>query len=317
MGKQAFQGKRLNGFYMDPNDIVLVGGNGPVDVPKDDAPAHFYDKRVEDPLDPAMVKNFMVYGVIEPIIVSKYANKPYCVDGRLRVLHLREANKKLMEEGKEPYLIPFVTKKGNPAKLFGILISANENRRDDNPMAKAEKLAQYMDMGKDEHDAATAAGCTPANVYQLMKLFELHPDVQELVRTDKIKANAALELLDLDPKKQVATALALIESGKKPTARRVRKAVGKKPVAPSKKIVKKLVDMEEKPAIRPKYDSFWGAIQFMLGEISIEDVGLEAVIEELKKKKTKKASKPETDTDVDTSKPVPAKKKSAKKKDAA
>jgi ParB family chromosome partitioning protein len=295
MGGQAFKGPRLNGFFLDPDEIVLVGGNGPNDVPKTAELAHLYDKRVHDKPDEGMVRNMMVYGVIEAVKVQKIVsddgeNRAYVIDGRGRVIAAREANVRLRREGKEPILVPIVLKTGDPSKLFGILISANENRRDDTPIAKAEKIAQFMDMGRDEEAAANAYGITVANVRQLLKLLDLAPKVQTMIKKGTLSASAATQLVKLPHAEQVTKAEEVIASGVKPTARNISRSTGNRPVTPSKRVVQKLVALDKKPEIAEKYDSFWGALQFMLGQVTLEDVGLAEVVAELKAKK-KKAKK--------------------------
>ena len=305
MGGQAFDAKRLNGFFFDPEAVVLVGGNGPNDIPREDA-EHLYDPRVELPPDEGMVKNMMVYGVVEPIIITKLGQLPIVVDGRQRAGCLREANKRLVAEGKEPFQLPAVLKKATANTLFGVMVSANENRLDDDQITRAEKLANFLGLGHDEEAAAITFHMTKQNVKQLLKLLELHPDVQKMVKDKKLSASAAAELIDLSPKEQVSSAKSLLENGQKPTANRVRKSVGKKPVLPTKRIVKKLMSLEDRPTIAEEHDTFWAGVQFMIGELSAKDLDIQQVIEELQTK---------TPTPPKPPRSKPAKKKGASKKE--
>ena len=51
------------------------------------------------------------------------------VDGRQRVRHTLEANKRLSKEGKEPLLVPAVAKRGSAVRMAQAMVSANEIRR--------------------------------------------------------------------------------------------------------------------------------------------------------------------------------------------
>lgn len=74
-----------------------------------------YDERIHLPINEAMVLNIMDQGVLEPIIVWKDPESGLAcvVDGRQRVRHTLEANKRLVKQGDSPLLVPAVTKRGS------------------------------------------------------------------------------------------------------------------------------------------------------------------------------------------------------------
>lgn len=78
-----------------------------------------YDERIHLPISEAMVLNIMDQGVLEPIIVWKdpETGLSCVVDGRQRVRHTLEANKRLLKEGKEPLLVPAVAKRGSAVRM--------------------------------------------------------------------------------------------------------------------------------------------------------------------------------------------------------
>lgn len=284
--KSVFNASRFDGFYMDPNEVVLVGGNGPNDVPRTPELAHLYDKRVEWKPDEGIVLSIMTYGVQEPVLVTKIGESAYGVDGRQRINCSREANRRLQAEGKEQIRVPVVVKKGDPSKLFGIAITANEARIDDTPVEKAEKIVQYMDMGRSEEEAAITFRMSVANLRQLIKVFDLAPAVLKMVRSGELKTSAAIQLVDLPPEEQIKKVEELLVSGVKPTARNVR-AAASKVVAPQRRTILKMLKLETKPPVKPEYDSFWGALMLMTGQITAEDAGLQDVIEQLASKPAK------------------------------
>lgn len=100
-----------------------------------------YDERIHLPINEPMVLNIMDQGVLEPIIVWKdpETGRSCVVDGRQRVRHTLEANKRLSIEGKEPLLVPAVTKRGSAIRMAQAMVSANEIRQADTPLGRAKK----------------------------------------------------------------------------------------------------------------------------------------------------------------------------------
>jgi len=290
--KSAIDASRFNGFYLDPDTIIMVGGDGPNDVPKSAELAHLWDKRAEWKTDPGMVQSVIEFGVEEPLIVTKIGESIYVVDGRQRLKAGREAKKTRGED----FMVPVILRRGDPAKLFGVSLTANAARLDDTPIELAEKILIYLEMGKSEEDAAKACRMTPQGVKQLLKVFELAPSVIKAVRKGDVKLNNALELIDLKPEEQVTKLEELLARGEKPTARNIRKATGKT-VVPQKRTLIKLIKLETKPTIKPEYDNFWGAIMLMTGQVTAEDIGLKDVIDQLSKRAK---AKPKTEDGATT-----------------
>jgi ParB family chromosome partitioning protein len=217
---------RTNAYNIDPTDLTLVTDK-----------AHpLYDPRVTMPLDEAMVRSIMFQGVIEPVVITRDGDTCLVVDGRQRVRAAVEANKRLEKEGKETIKVTCVLRRGNESDLFGVAISANENRQDDTPLGRATKCQRYMNMGRSEAEAAVTFGVTTQCIRQWMKVLECSATVRKAVEEGKIAASAAAQLADLaaeDQESALAGALADCETpgsnGKtaRPTARKVAKAAGK------------------------------------------------------------------------------------------
>ena len=99
--KDALGGKhkgKKDSFLLDPEDVKLVDDKGSV----------LLDDRIHEPLNEALVRNIMANGVHTAIVVRRNPETGdiECVAGRRRVLHNREANKRLLETGLEPRWIP-------------------------------------------------------------------------------------------------------------------------------------------------------------------------------------------------------------------
>jgi len=214
MAKQILQGKRKDMFYMEPEDVCVVGHD------TDDGPEHpLYDERVKHPLDEGMVRNIMYQGVIEPIIVRKDGDVPQVVAGRRRTLHAREANRRLREQGAETIKLPVLHRKGTDAAMAGIMISENEVRRDDGPLAKARKAAWLEDQGNDAEEIATIFGVTTQAVKNWLALRECDDVVLQAVEDGLLSATAAAKLAKLDRKAQRASWREMQAEGGKATVK--------------------------------------------------------------------------------------------------
>jgi len=226
MSKQAFDAPRTNAWNLNPSELVLV----------EDVDHPLYDPRVFLPVDESLVRNIMVNGVIEPVIIARINQTTYVVDGRQRVKAALEANVRLEREGKEPIRVCCVCRRGTETDLFGVSISANENRQDDSPLGRANKAAKLMAMGRTEDEAAVAFGVTKQCINQWLKVLQCAPVVRRAVDEGAISASAAVELADLEADEQVKALEQLLDADdttkdgrkKKPTARKARAAAGKK-----------------------------------------------------------------------------------------
>lgn len=247
-----------------------------------------YDPRVERPLLEQTVLDYMINGVIEPVIVTVEGEQLVVVDGRRRVLHAREANIRLEASGREPIKVKVEVRRGARKDLFGIVVSANEHREDDAPLAKARKAQKLIDFGATTDEIAIRFGVTANALYTWLKLLELCPEVLALVDAGKMDASAALALIGLSVDEQIEKAMALVESGGKISRRRVEQAVDPdKPSAPPKRTVVKLLDYVEKHPDRVS-KSFLDGVRWCHGLVSADDCGLASVMTELAKQPAKK-----------------------------
>lgn len=199
MSKQALPGTRLNMFGMDPDDVVIIG------LDTDDGPDHpLWDERIKLPVDEALGLNMAHYGNIEPVIVRKNGSVPEVVDGRQRVRAARWVNEKvLIPRGETPLKLKVIAQTGEDDKISGVMISANEQRKDDDPLTKARKLQRFLELGNSDKDAALAFGVTTTTIRNWKKLLNLAPEVQEAVESGQLSASAAAEVSDLPREDQV------------------------------------------------------------------------------------------------------------------
>lgn len=197
MAKQALEGSRFNGFFVDPNNVVIVG------LDTEDGPEHpLYDERIKLTLDADRVANVKEFGIKTPITVTKRGagDKPLVVFGRQRTRWLREANAQLLKEGKEPHELPVLLSKGDDEANAGDMITENEVREDDDILTKAEKARRFMAIKKTDGTTPSIEACakrfgvTDRAVRQWLAVLELSPKVKKAVKDGRLTATAASKL---------------------------------------------------------------------------------------------------------------------------
>jgi ParB family chromosome partitioning protein len=175
--------------YMNPNDLVIIG------LDTDDRHEHpLFDERVFLPVDENLVKNIIVYGVQHPILVRQEAGKAYVIDGRQRTRAARKAAGLADDRGEYQVKVPIIEKTADDKRVQGIMISTNELRQDDDPLAKAVKAQRLYDMLGDLDEVAIAFGRTTATIRNWLKLVEADPRVHAAVRSGKLSVSAAVEI---------------------------------------------------------------------------------------------------------------------------
>jgi ParB family chromosome partitioning protein len=179
-------------------------------------PEHpLYDERVKLPLDEPMVLNIMAFGVLQPIIVTRNADtgEILVIDGRQRVRHTLEANRRLAEQGRELLLVPAATRKGdNDVTLMGMTVATNELRRGDNAMTRAHKMQRMKNRGLDEDAIAVAFGCIRKTVENTLALLEVSTPVQRAVESQLIGISDVKYFSRLKPAQQLSTLERLVKN---------------------------------------------------------------------------------------------------------
>jgi ParB family chromosome partitioning protein len=229
-------------LQFDPNELLVIG------VDTKDGPEHeLWDERIKLPLDEPMVLNLMAIGVKQAIVVRKsmaQAGKYEVVDGRGRVLHSREANKRLKKAGEPLISVPGAVETGDEVFMESLAIALNENRRDDDTLVKAEKCKRLLDRnGGDLRAAAVVFGVSVAAIKTWVKLASVTPKVKRAIAAGDIAASAAVELHGLEKDAQNARLDRLLQAkakGRKATTSNAKKEAGKRTVVP-KRVLLKLV----------------------------------------------------------------------------
>lgn len=213
---------KTNVLNFDPERLHLVT----------DREHPLYDERIHLPLDEAMVLNIMDQGVLEPIIVWKdpETGLSCVVDGRQRVRHAIEANKRLADAGKDLLFVPAVTKRGSAVRMAQAMISANEIRRADTPLGRAKKMADALERGHDEEDLSLMFGVGVQTIRATLALLDATQAVKDAVESGAVTVTQARQLANLSPDeqrekvKEVESATAGTKGHEK--ARRQRQVIG-------------------------------------------------------------------------------------------
>jgi len=259
---------------MAKNSIDVYGASGKTNVlnfePENlhlvtDKTHPLYDERIHLPISEAMVLNIMDQGVLEPIIVWKDPESGLAcvVDGRQRVRHTLEANKRLVKQGESPLLVPAVTKRGSAIRMAQAMVSANEIRQADTPLGRAKKMADARERGHDEDDLALMFGVSVQTVRATLSLLDATQAVRDAVESGIGTVTQARQLASLKPEEQ-REKVSEIEAATAGTtghekARRQRQILGDvKPRLKSRKEITKALESAE--------GEYANALRWVLGE---------------------------------------------------
>lgn len=258
MGTQAFSkdtASRGNLWQFDPKDLVVIG------IDTKDGPEHeLWDERIKLPLDEGMIVNFMAIGVKSTVTIRKNpaTGKAEVADGRRRVLHGREANKRLKKLGEPLIKIPCALETGDESHMATVAIALNEIRVDDGTMVKAAKAIRLLNRNGDDHKAvAIAFGVSTQTIKNWIKLVELAAPVRKAVERGQISASAATALHAMEKDEQVEaleklTKAAKASGKKKVGGKAAKKAAGKATTIPKRVLLKLITDEETKDKLEPE-----------------------------------------------------------------
>ena len=267
---------------IDPDMVIICTEGFLADV----------ESRLEIPEE--MIRNVMFYGVLKPILVRRNGDTLEVVDGRRRVMAARLANARLRERGEEIIRVPFVLKSGADELLAGMMISANEMRKDYDPMAKAINALKLKEKhGKSSEQIGLDFGVSAATVDRWLALNNLVPEVQRAISNKEITVIAGEALSTVDRDKQVQKMKEIIKSGggKSPTGKQIKDSVKTgKPIEktprprPTKEIRARLEELRpglgaSSVTFEGKFnEGFFAALEWVLNE-KAEEATKEAPVE--------------------------------------
>lgn len=264
-----------------PEHLVVIG------LDTKDGPEHpLFDERVSLPIDPAMVKNVCHFGIMENVVVCRDGKRFLVIAGRQRVRWAREANKILAKEGATLLRVPTVLRGGTEKERFGLMITENECRQDDEILTKAAKCSRFIAMGNTEADASLAFGVTLQQVKNWLLLCDVSAPVKKAVESGKISASAAIKLAPLaaaDQKTKLEEILKDATEGKKVSVSKVEAKIGKKKKKRKKEddkptteqlesIFEHLDALNAKKRLTGKTEGLFDAVAWVLGKLATEEM---------------------------------------------
>ena len=183
--------------YLDPSTLVIVG----LDVEEEGSPLN--DERSGWDVDENMVKNIMVYGIQQPVIVRSESGKVYVVDGRQRVKAAREAARRQDEAGEHATKVPCIEVKADDGRVSGIMASTNAIRKDDEILSKARKAARLLDLVGSIDEVSIAFGRSTKTIENWMKLVQADSKVHEAIASGLISPAVGIELAGKSREEQI------------------------------------------------------------------------------------------------------------------
>lgn len=222
-----------------------------------------------------MVLNIMAFGVLVAIIVTRDPDTGavMVIDGRQRVRHAVEANKRLAAQGRGLILVPASTRKGdNDATLMGMTVATNELRQADPPLVRAAKMQRLKNLGQDDAAVAVAFGVNVKTVENTLALLDCAKPVQKAVEGGFISMSDVRYLARLTPAQQVAKVEEIVKGvvGKEGHARaRAKREVlqrdNPKAAAPKLKTRTQIEAQWHKAKAESYGPDYLGALEFVLG----------------------------------------------------
>ena len=153
-----------------------------------------------------LAESIKVYGVIQPIVVTKREGYYSIIAGERR---WRAAKLAGLEE------IPAIIREDDEQTNKEIALIENIQREDLNPLEKALGIRHLMDKyGMTQEEVSKKIGKSRSSVSNTLRILYLAPDVLELVKQGKLteghcKALAGIE----DAERQYAAALRMVDKG--------------------------------------------------------------------------------------------------------
>ena len=257
--------------YCDPNHIIIVG----IDTAAEEGDA-LYDERIDLDVDPNLVKNIMVYGVQQSVLVREDGGDLIVVDGRQRVRAARVANEQFRAAGEVEVKVPVVSVRGDDRRVTGIMISANEQRRDDTVLVRARKAQRMLDLVGSKADVAIAFGRTPQTINAWLRLASADSVVHEAIESGAISASAGVEIASLDRSEQAA-AVAKLTKAAAPTvaAAKKQKAARKAQPGVKRSWVKKAMKTDAFNNLKPQQRA---ALEWFATGVAEKDSWMDAFV---------------------------------------
>jgi ParB family chromosome partitioning protein len=150
---------------------------------------------LDDPELAELASSIEMHGIIQPVLVRKTGVGRYeLIAGERRF----RASQKLGRT-----TIPAIVRQADEEEILRLALIENIQRKDLNPMEKAEAIAQLIeDFDLTQEEAAKKVGKQRSTVANLVRLLELEPEIKDAVSRGTITFGHARALLGVASKKE-------------------------------------------------------------------------------------------------------------------
>lgn len=261
--------QRVSRFDYYPEDLVIV-----------EDPKHpLYDKRrVERPITEAFIDNIAENGVIQTITFTKDGKDALVVAGRRRTRAARIVNERRKAAGLEPIRVPCLYRRAkNAAQMMALMVSENEQREDDDPVGRSEKMLRMLNFGATEDEIANAFGVTKQTVTSALSLMDLDQEVKDSIGP-RLSATAAAKLAKLSRAEQREKLNELLSgsTGKRVTVQKAARAAGGSAQVHQRSTpVKHVRTLRDMLAGSTRHATECSVLRWVTGEIDLETLGNE------------------------------------------
>lgn len=150
---------------------------------------------LDDPELAELAASIEMHGIIQPVLVRRLdASRYELIAGERRF----RASQKLGRS-----TIPAIVRQADEEEILRLALIENIQRKDLNPIEKAEAIAQLIeDFDLTQEEAARKVGKQRSTVANLIRLLELEPEIKEAVSRGTITFGHARALLGVGNKKE-------------------------------------------------------------------------------------------------------------------
>ena len=188
-------------------------------------------------------------GVVQPILVRPLVGQP----GKYEIIAGERRWRAAQMAGLQD--IPAMVREVPDKAAVCIALIENIQREDLNPLEEAQAFSRLLKEFNMTHEAvAEAVGRSRSTVTNLLRLLDLHPEVQELLSSGRLEMGHARAVAALTPEQQVEIARRVVKRGLsvRETERLVRKVQtpGKKKGVRNRQIDPNIRSLQDKLAER-------------------------------------------------------------------
>lgn len=137
-----------------------------------------------------LARSIREHGILQPLVVTEHPTQP----DRYLILagHRRAAAARLAGHQQAPCTIRFGAE-DDPGAHVVLMLVENCQRKNLNPVEKAQGLGALRNRGKNTQEIARLVGMHPSHVHWYLTLLDLDDESLEQVRTGEIAASHAVE----------------------------------------------------------------------------------------------------------------------------